>query len=135
MYVENDIYPYEGINTGEDLNVLLRVFHYGKKLAYIDKAYYHYVMRGSSLTHNRDAMALWDNNISKNLKHIIDFFVFLNEQRGNSCFDSLLNLFNLQDRVVSSVNPEKSSISWKEVIDLLDSERHRCQEWLTVALN
>ena len=64
-----------------------------------------------------------------------DFFVFLNEQRGNSRFDSLLNLFNLKDRVVTSVNPENSSISWKEVIDLLDSERHRCQEWLTVALN
>ena len=64
-----------------------------------------------------------------------DFFVFLNEQRGNSRFDSLLNLFNLKDRVVSSVNPEKPSINWVEVNQLLKSERERCESWLNNALN
>ena len=64
-----------------------------------------------------------------------DFFVFLNEQRGNSRFDSLLNLFNLKNRVVTSVNPEKPSINWVEVNKLLNSERERCETWLNNALN
>ncbi len=64
-----------------------------------------------------------------------DFFVFLNEQRGNSRFDSLLNLFNLKDRVVTSVNPEKPSINWTEVNQLLNRERERCEKWLEIALN
>lgn len=64
-----------------------------------------------------------------------DFFVFLNEQRGSSRFDSLLNLFNLKDRVVSSVNPEKTLINWTEVNQLLNSERKRCEKWLNNALN
>lgn len=59
-----------------------------------------------------------------------DFFVFLNEQRGNSRFDSLLSLFNLKDRVVTSVNPEKTLIDWTEVNKLLNSERERCEKWL-----
>ena len=32
LYIDNNIYPYEGINTGEDLNVLLRMFHFAKKI-------------------------------------------------------------------------------------------------------
>ena len=63
-----------------------------------------------------------------------DFFVFLNEQRGNSRFDSLLNMFSLKDRIVTSVNPEKSSINWIEVNQLLDSERERCEKWLNKSL-
>lgn len=64
-----------------------------------------------------------------------DFFVFLNEQRGNSRFDSLLNQFNLKDRVVSSVDSEKTLINWTEVNLLLNRERERCEKWLNNALN
>ena len=62
-----------------------------------------------------------------------DFFVFLNEHRGNSRFDSLLNLLNLQNRVVISINPETPTINWKEVNNLLNSERERCLSWLCKA--
>jgi hypothetical protein len=64
-----------------------------------------------------------------------DFFVFFNEERGNSRFDSLLNLFNLKDQVVTYVNLEKSLINWTEVNQLLNSERARCETWLNNALN
>lgn len=74
LYTDNDIYPYADINTGEDLNVLLRVFHHAKKLTYIPEPFYHYIMRGSSLTHNPDVMALWNNNISKNISRLTDYF-------------------------------------------------------------
>lgn len=63
-----------------------------------------------------------------------NFFVFLNEHRGNSRFDSLLNLFNLKDRVVTSVNPETPSINWTEVNQLLNKERENCLNWLSEAL-
>lgn len=112
LYVENDIYPYVGINTGEDLNVLLRVFYYGKKLAYIDNAYYHYVMRGSSLTHNRDAMALWNNNISKNLKQIIDFF----ESKDDAeYYSTMLNYLKFtKKQILLSAKPPQTKM-WYDI--------------------
>lgn len=112
LYVENDIFPYVGINTGEDLNVLLRVFHYGKKLAYIDKAYYHYVMRGSSLTHNRDAMALWNNNISKNLKQIIEFFESKDEAES---YSTMLNYLKFtKKQILLSAKPPQTKM-WYDI--------------------
>ena len=64
-----------------------------------------------------------------------EFFVFRNEKRGNSRFDSLLNLFNLKQRVVSSVNLETPTIDWNYVNQLLDSERQRCKKWLETSLS
>lgn len=89
LYADNEIYPYTDINTGEDLNVLLRVFHYANKVTYIPEPFYHYIMRGTSLTHNPDVMALWNNNISKNLKAIIQFF----EATGDTGYCTMLNYF------------------------------------------
>lgn len=107
LYVENDIYPYEGINTGEDLNVLLRVFYYAKKLTYIDKAYYHYVMRESSLTHNKYVMDLWNNNISKNLKQIIEFF----ELKGGTEYSTMLNYLKFtKKQILLSAKPPRTQM-------------------------
>lgn len=45
-----------------------------------------------------------------------DFYVFGNEKRGNSRFDSLLETFNLKDRMVNNILPEKiDNINWEEV--------------------
>lgn len=63
-----------------------------------------------------------------------DFFVFLNEQRGNSRFDSLLSLFNLKNRVVISVNLELEPINWASVNNMLNSERQRSWKWLETSL-
>lgn len=107
LYTENDIYPYEGVNTGEDLNVLLRVFYYAKKLTYIDKAYYHYVMRDSSLTHNKDVMTLWNNNISKNLEQIIHFF----ESRNENDYALMLNYLKFtKKQILLSANPPRTQM-------------------------
>lgn len=64
-----------------------------------------------------------------------DFFVFDNVDRGNSRFDSLLNLFNLKNRVVKSVNHQLQPINWGGVNLLLDIERQRCQDWLKTSLS
>lgn len=71
---KHDIYPIVGINTGEDLNVLLRAFYYGNEICYIPKAFYHYICRPGSLSQNRDSLELWNKNISKNLDYLIRFF-------------------------------------------------------------
>lgn len=45
-----------------------------------------------------------------------NFYVFGNEKRGNSRFDSLLETFGLKDRMVNNVLPEKiDNINWEEV--------------------
>lgn len=64
-----------------------------------------------------------------------DFFVFLNAHRGNSRFCSLLNLLNLKERVVTSINPDISNIDWVSINNVLNRERQRCQDWLNTSLS
>ena len=47
----NKIYPYNGINCGEDLNVITRVFYYANSLISLDNYFYHYRMNLLSITH------------------------------------------------------------------------------------
>ncbi len=63
-----------------------------------------------------------------------DFFVFGNAHRGNSRFDSLLSLLNLNHRMVENINPNAQPINWEEVNQKLNSERNRCYEWLERAI-
>lgn len=63
-----------------------------------------------------------------------DFFVFGNANRGNSRFDSLLSLLNLNHRMVENINPNAQAINWNEVNRKLNSERNRCYEWLERAI-
>lgn len=39
---DNEIYPYEGINNGEDLNVSVRIYLKARKMAFVDRKLYHY---------------------------------------------------------------------------------------------
>lgn len=111
LYIDNNIYPYEGINTGEDLNVLLRIFHFAKKITYIDKAYYHYVMRESSLSQNKDVMSLWNNNISNNLKHLIKFF----ESKDDGEYSTMLNYLKFSKKqILLSAKPPQTKI-WYDI--------------------
>lgn len=64
---ENQIYPFKGINTGEDLNVIFRAFLNADSLVYVNRALYHYELRKGSLTQNKDIKELWDANINSNL--------------------------------------------------------------------
>lgn len=48
----NNIYPYNGINCGEDLNVVIRTFYYAKSLITLDDYFYHYRTNQLSITNN-----------------------------------------------------------------------------------
>lgn len=42
LYIDNDIYPWDGLNMWEDNGLLTRVFYYGKQVSQIHGTYYHY---------------------------------------------------------------------------------------------
>lgn len=90
-----NLYPYPNINTGEDLNVLLRAFYYAKRCVHIEKPLYHYLVREGSLSQNRDFLSLWNNNISKNLRLLIDFF----ENTGDKEYRIMLNFLKFRKKM------------------------------------
>lgn len=71
------------------------------------------------LSYFRDAAFILTDSFHGTAFSIIfnkDFYVFGNEKRGNSRFDSLLDTFDLKDRMVNNILPEKiENIDWMEV--------------------
>ena len=63
-----------------------------------------------------------------------DFVVFGNKRRGNSRFESLLGLFNLQDRIIEKAEICNSEINWNNVNQKLSEERQKSMNWLNEAL-
>lgn len=60
-----------------------------------------------------------------------DFYVFGNEKRGNSRFDSLLETFDLKDRMVSNVLPEEiENIDWAKVNEKRETAITNSKLWL-----
>lgn len=59
-----------------------------------------------------------------------DFYVFSNKERGNSRIESLLELFDLQDRIINHVINDNTCIDWKGVNNKLDEEREKSMKWL-----
>ena len=102
LYTDNEIYPFEDVNTGEDLNVLLRIFDKAETICHLDRAFYHYVQRETSLTQNKDYLSLWNNNISKNLQGIIDYF----QATSDNDYSLMLNYLKFtKKQVLLSTNP------------------------------
>lgn len=64
------------------------------------------------------------------------FICIGNEGRGTSRFTSLLKMFNLQDRLVCSLDAfTDTPINWDEVDKILATKRAEAMEFLTTALN
>lgn len=59
-----------------------------------------------------------------------DFYVFGNEKRGNSRFDSLLSKFELQDRIINDFTYDNKSIDWDKVNSLKIQYRAHSINWL-----
>ena len=60
-----------------------------------------------------------------------DFYVFGNKKRGNSRFDSLLEIFDLKDRMVNNILPDKiDNINWEEVNKKRESAITNSKLWL-----
>ncbi|MFR9629252.1 MAG: polysaccharide pyruvyl transferase family protein, partial [Rikenellaceae bacterium] len=67
------------------------------------------------------------------------FIVYGNKDRGLARFSSLLSMFNLQNRYISSFDELKSDlyddINWQEVNTVLKEQRQRSQQFLSELLN
>lgn len=65
-----------------------------------------------------------------------DFYVWGNETRGNSRFESLLDMFDLKDRMVNNILSNKAeSINWKKVNDKKENAIKNSKLWLMRNLN
>lgn len=48
ILIDNDIYPYEGVNFGEDLNMVIRMYYYSLKCNLVSEPLYHYRLSNST---------------------------------------------------------------------------------------
>lgn len=53
LYRNNAIQFKEGLNMREDLSVMYRLMYFAKKISYISKPFYNYVLRGGSISDSR----------------------------------------------------------------------------------
>lgn len=73
--------------------------------------------------------------------HNVPFITIGNKDRGLSRFESLLNMFDLMDRLVLDIdgamidNLVSKKIDWQKVNKKLEEERYKAKEFLTNALN
>lgn len=74
----NNIYPYEGINCGEDLNVVIRTLYYAKTLKYLDIYPYHYRTNQQSITQNNHKTQFF-NSHKPNVERLCQFL----DDKGN----------------------------------------------------
>lgn len=78
LYIENNILFNENIFAYEDVELILRLAYYAKKIGKLNKAYYHYLQgENNSVT-------------KKNLKNLIDI---------NNSFNSLITFFSKNNEV------------------------------------
>ncbi|MBN2730658.1 MAG: polysaccharide pyruvyl transferase family protein, partial [Bacteroidales bacterium] len=64
-----------------------------------------------------------------------EFFVYGNENRGNARFNSLLDIFKLNDRYISTLNAEYFNVDWNAVNEILAEQKDRSITWLISELN
>lgn len=48
LYFDNNIFPIEGLNMREDLSVMFRLLYFARKIAYIPKPFYNYILTNTT---------------------------------------------------------------------------------------
>lgn len=61
-----------------------------------------------------------------------EFYVYANEHRGNSRFDSLLELFDLKNRIIDKDITNMEKIDWKKVELILALERNKSLDFIEI---
>ena len=74
LYFANVIFPIEGLNMCEDLSVMYRLVYYAKKIAYIPKAFYNYVLGRSGAYTSTKMNLAQQKNITDLICHFETFF-------------------------------------------------------------
>lgn len=77
LYTQNNIWYNEKIFIREDLEVILRLAYYSKKINKLNKAHYHYLKHDSTASTEKKEKVLYDTNES--FKSLNSFFLKKNE--------------------------------------------------------
>lgn len=86
LYKDNNIYPLPGINATEDVNTMMRLYWYAKKIEYVHEPLYHYNRQNeNSLMHGENYRMLFGHLSS--LLYLKDFF--------NGKSDNIVMLLNI----------------------------------------
>jgi glycosyltransferase involved in cell wall biosynthesis len=91
LYVENNIYPTEGLNMREDLSVMYRLLYFATKIAYLPEALYNYILvrdgsytsQKMTISHQKNAYELIEqmkyfvdsNNCKNDIIYAVDLFI------------------------------------------------------------
>ena len=73
LYVQNDIWPIQGLDMREDLSVVYRLLYFAKKLAYLPIPFYNYVLREGSISADRMSEKQ-QNNAQDLIEHMNCFY-------------------------------------------------------------
>lgn len=66
ILIDNDIYPFEGVNFGEDFNMVIRMYYYSLKCKLVSEPLYHYRLSNcSSMTKTAIPWSCQKANIDK----------------------------------------------------------------------
>lgn len=113
-----NIYPFEGINFTEDLNVVIRVLCYSKNIISINEPLYNYdVTRETSICCSKNYLSNLFNYQIYSIKNLEDFITQRYKETNNPIFN--INLLNVQKfwskwGLYSSHNFELWSHTWPE---------------------
>lgn len=131
------VFAYILDKTEEKMNII-KSFAKSKGLPYFIKSADSHVKPEDSvelwLSYFRDASYVITDSFHGTVFSIIfnkEFVVLGNEQRGNSRFESLLNIFGLEGRMISRLNQTKSGdIDWQAVNARREESIEYSVEWL-----
>ena len=126
------------LDKREDKENVIRSFAKSKGLPYVIKSADSNVKPNDSvglwLSYFRDASYVITDSFHGTVFSIIfnkEFVVLGNEQRGNSRFESLLNIFGLEGRMISRLNQTQSgNIDWQAVNARREEFIEYSVEWL-----
>lgn len=135
------VYAYILDNNTEKINSI-KMFAEDKGLDYVIKSAGSEICKGDSielwLSYFRDATYVITDSFHGTVFSIIfnkDFYVFSNENRGNSRFDSLLGKLHLTERMIQKDIPNSDDrIDWTQINSLKEAEAKRSTNWLKQAL-
>ena len=105
---KHSIYPFAGINSGEDLNIIVRTYYHSSSICHIGTPLYHYNKANiSSITNNNLKQRILNYSIP-NINLIEDFF---KKQSGNE-YSLLIN-----------------RLKWRQKYELLEPKHRDIKLW------
>lgn len=121
IYTDNNIRVVEGCNMAEDYQVISRLIYYAKKVAWTDKAYYHYIGLNPSNYTNNFSLKNYEQAI-QSCQIVYDFFSDKGQEYVDMCKRSEMSSWfgRLKKSLLQGDSVRSISIYTKNKIKLID---------------